>query len=516
MDKYIIALYIRLSLEDSKYDSMSIGNQQSILREKAMTLPEYDHAEIREFIDNGHTGTNFERPAMQEMLKLVQEGKINCIIVKDLSRFGRNSLETGYFIEQVFPLFHVRFISISDDYDSDNYKGTTGGIEVAFKYLINEAYSRDMSMKTRSAKYAKMRRGEYQSVVCPYGYQKSADGRMEPNMETSPIVRQIFQWAADGNTAAEISRRLYAQLIPTPGEYRVKVNDWKYRVDRIHGIWSSSTVLRILSDERYTGTYIIGKYTVKEIGGTKVRKKDESEWFKIPDHHQAIIDVALFTRANAAIRKYNLPHKQQHDYFLKGKVFCGYCSHALSRKGKGKHIVYYCRHSQGIATMACHGLEIRAADLEETVLQTVKTQVAVIGGIDLDSDKIQFSSMEQAEQEKKLLALKEKKRELYERFIRKEIMMQEFMMEKNALDYYIETVEGILENMRKTADELAAKYEEEARVKKFALTASSAEELPQELVERTVNKVHVFRDNQIEVESALQDAFTDTADYGKI
>ena len=165
MDKYRIALYIRLSIEDSKYDSMSIGNQQSILREKAMTLPEWDQAEIREFIDNGHTGTNFERPAMQEMLKLVQEGKINCIIVKDLSRFGRSSLETGYFIEQVFPLFHVRFISISDDYDSDNYKGTTGGIEVAFKYLINEAYSRDMSMKTRSAKYAKMRRGEYQSVI---------------------------------------------------------------------------------------------------------------------------------------------------------------------------------------------------------------------------------------------------------------------------------------------------------------------------------------------------------------
>ena len=135
MDKYRIALYIRLSIEDSKYDSMSIGNQQSILREKAMTLPEWDQAEIREFIDNGHTGTNFERPAMQEMLKLVQEGKINCIIVKDLSRFGRSSLETGYFIEQVFPLFHVRFISISDDYDSDNYKGTTGGIEVAFKYV---------------------------------------------------------------------------------------------------------------------------------------------------------------------------------------------------------------------------------------------------------------------------------------------------------------------------------------------------------------------------------------------
>ena len=507
MDKYVIALYIRLSLEDSKYDSMSIGNQQSILREKAMTLPESDHAEIREFVDNGHTGTNFERPAMQEMLKMVQEGKINCIIVKDLSRFGRSSLETGYFIEQVFPLFHVRFISISDDYDSDNYKGTTGGIEVAFKYLINEAYSRDMSMKTRSAKYAKMRRGEYQSIVCPYGYQKSADGGMEPNAETSPIVKQIFQWAADGCTAAGISRRLYEQRIPTPGEYRVKANDWKYPVDRIHGVWSSSTVLRILVDERYTGTYIIGKYTVKEIGGTRVRKKDENEWFKIPDHHQSIVDSDLFARANAAIRKFSLPNKQQHDYFLKGKVFCGCCGHVLSRKGKGEHVVYYCRHSQGIPTMSCHGLEIKAADLEEIVLQTVKTQVAVIGGIDLDSDKIQLSSLEQAEHEKRLLALKDGKRQLYERYIRKEITIQEFMTEKTALGYYIETVESILENMRKTTDELAAKHEEEARLKKLAQAANSPEGLSQELAERAVSKVHVFRDNRVEIESSLQDAF---------
>ena len=507
MDKYVIALYIRLSLEDSKYDSMSIGNQQSILREKAMTLAEFDRAEIREFVDNGHTGTNFERPAMQEMLKLVQEGKINCIIVKDLSRFGRSSLETGYFIEQVFPLFHVRFISISDDYDSDNYKGTTGGIEVAFKYMINEAYSRDMSMKTRSAKYAKMRRGEYQSVVCPYGYQKSADGRMEPNAETSPIIKQIFQWAAGGCTAAEICRRLYEQHIPTPGEYRVKANDWKYSVDRVQGVWSSSTVLRILADERYTGTYIIGKYTVKEIGGTKVRKKDESEWFKISDHHQPIVDADLFARANAAIRKYNLPQKQQHDYFLKGKVFCGCCGHVLSRKGKEDHIVYYCRHSQGIATMACHGLEIKAADLEEIVLQTMKSQASVIGGIDLDSDKIQLSSMEQAEQGKKLLDLQNGKRQLYEQFIRKEITMQDFQRKKREFDYRIGVIKQICADMRKRADLMAAKFEEEARLKKIAEAANSPEGLPQELAERVVSKVHVFCDNRVEIESSLQDAF---------
>ena len=300
--KYVIALYIRLSVEDFKTESLSIPNQKLLLLEKAMSLQEWDNSEVLEFVDNGHTGTNFERPAVQELLTMVQAGKIDCIIVKDLSRFGRNSIETGYFIERVFPLYHTRFISVSDDFDTANFKGDTGGIDIAFKYLISECYSRDMSMKTKSAKYAKMRRGEYQSVICPYGYRKSADGRMEPDEEVSEIVRQIFEWAADGNTAAEITRKLYAMKIPTPGEYRRNKGKDHYNVSRTHGVWNSSTVLRMLADQRYIGTYVIGKRKVQEIGSRRMKLKDESEWFKIPDHHQAIVSKELFEKANASIR----------------------------------------------------------------------------------------------------------------------------------------------------------------------------------------------------------------------
>ena len=167
MTNGIIALYIRLSLEDEKYDSLSIENQQNLLREKAASLPEYANSEVKEFIDNGHTGTNFERPAVQLLLEMVRAGKVHTIIVKDLSRFGRNSIETGYFIEKVFPLYHVRFISVSDNFDTAEHKGDTGGIELAFKYLINECYSRDISVKSRTAKLARMKRGEYQSKICP-------------------------------------------------------------------------------------------------------------------------------------------------------------------------------------------------------------------------------------------------------------------------------------------------------------------------------------------------------------
>lgn len=204
MQKYVIALYIRLSIEDYKYESLSIENQRLILREYVQSMSEGDYAEVLEFVDNGYSGANFERPQIQELIGKVRENQIDCIIVKDFSRFGRNALETGYFIERVFPLFHTRFISVSDGFDSDRHKGDTGGMDVAFKYLISEYYSRDMSMKTKTAKYAKMERGEYQSTICPYGYRKGADGIMEPDPEAAAVVREIFRLAAQGNKTCGI------------------------------------------------------------------------------------------------------------------------------------------------------------------------------------------------------------------------------------------------------------------------------------------------------------------------
>ena len=431
MRNYVIALYIRLSVEDFKTESLSIPNQKLILREKAMSLPEWDDSEILEFIDNGHTGTNFERPAVQELLTMVQAGKINCIIVKDLSRFGRNSIETGYFIERVFPLYHTRFISVSDDFDTANFKGDTGGIDIAFKYLISEWYSRDMSMKTKSAKYAKMRRGEYQSVICPYGYRKSADGRMEPDEDVAPNVQMIFQWASEGNTAAEITRKLYAMNIPTPGEYRKLKGKAYYNVSRTNGVWSTSTVLRILEDQRYIGTYVIGKRKVKEIGSRHTQLKDESEWFKIPNHHPAIVSVDLFERANASIKRFSLSNKKPRDYLLRGKVFCGCCDHAMSLRNGAW---FYCRHSEVAETLPCHGVRIKMADLEQVVFETIRAQMCPALGIDSNKDKLDLQTVQQAEHEEKLRSIQDSKRYLYEQYALGEIDLETYRTRKAVYD----------------------------------------------------------------------------------
>ena len=214
---YVIALYIRLSTEDSKVGSFSIENQKNALHQYVDAMEGVKNVEVLEFIDNGYSGTNFERPAVQELLDQMREGKINCIIVKDFTRFGRNSIEVGYFMEMVFPLYGIRFISINDEFDSDKLRGDTGGINVAFKYLISEFYSRDLSIKYKSAKFVKFRRGEYQSKVCPYGYRKGGNGRMEPNEETAPNVRLIFELARDGRTPNEIAKVLFSRQFTDVG-----------------------------------------------------------------------------------------------------------------------------------------------------------------------------------------------------------------------------------------------------------------------------------------------------------
>ena len=363
MADYTIALYIRLSVEDEKTESLSIPNQRLILREKAMSLPEWNGAEILEFVDNGHTGTNFERPAVQKLLEMANLGKINCIMVKDLSRFGRNSIETGYFIEKVFPLYHIRFISVSDNFDSAELNGDTGGVDMAFKYLINECYSRDMSIKSKSAKYARFKRGEYQSVVCPYGYQKGDDGRMKPDEETADNVRQIFQWAADGLSAGAIARKLSEMKILTPAEYKASKGKNYHDISRSNGVWCRSAVLRILEDERYTGMYIMGKKHSAEVGSYKMIRNDESEWIKIPDHHTPIISKELFEQAKAKIRKFSV-NKKPREYVLKGKVYCGCCDHALNRRND---ILYACEYGRIATDTECKGVRIRVEDLERTL-----------------------------------------------------------------------------------------------------------------------------------------------------
>ena len=441
MQKYVIALYIRLSLEDYKYDSMSIENQHLALNEFVSSMPESANAEVLEFIDNGYSGTNFERPKVQELIEMVRANKIDCIIVKDFSRFGRNSIETGYFIERVFPLFHTRFISINDDFDSDQHKGDTGGMD------------------------------------------------------------------ATGIGAAAVTRELFKRGIPTPGEYKAAHGQQYHDVSRSRGRWSSSTVLRILEDERYIGSYVIGRRAVIEVGGTRSRRKGRDKWFIIPDHHPAIVDKELFEKVQAVQRRFSLPNRKTREYPLKGKVYCGCCDHALSRIAQ-KRPFYMCRHSTADVNSRCRDVRADAAGLEEAVLLTLKKQLEILLPVHKDGTiHLEATAAKCSEYEKQLETLKDQKQALFERYLLGQIELDTYKSEKAVYDAEILKVKNAYAAVTAQAK---LKREEQARQssrQEIVHSIAEADVLTSELTDLLIEKVYVFPDNRIEIIYKVHDLF---------
>ena len=285
MSEYVIAKYIRLSLDDAVSDSLSIPNQRLLLDShiKELNIP---NATVLEFVYNGYSGTNLARPNFQEMIKLVNCGKVDCIMVKDFSRFARNELECGYYIEKVFPLYRIRFIAVGDNFDSSKLGDNVGGIDVAFKFLMHEYYSKDLSKKIKSAKRVLMESGQQIVGNAVYGYLKNSEGRWEPDPEAAKVVKQIFQMALDRQSTAQIRDRLFEQKSPAPREYsQIK----RGKVSEAKCIWRTCQINVILRNEQYIGSYIAGRYSTAVVGSHIITENDKSEWIIIPDNHPAII-----------------------------------------------------------------------------------------------------------------------------------------------------------------------------------------------------------------------------------
>lgn len=498
MSKYTIAKYIRLSLEDVKYDSLSIPNQRLMIDRYIDSL-DIEDVEILEFVDNGYSGVNFERPSIQELLGLVRESKIDCIIVKDFSRFGRNSIETGYFIEMVFPLFRTRFISISDGFDSNDYKEDTGGMEVAFKFLMHEYYSQDISRKGKSAKYAKMKRGEYQSEICPYGYRKGANGRMEIDEEVADVVKLIFELALTMKNAGDIVKALYERKIIPPGEYRKAKGKGYYDVSRSIGIWQRSTILRFLEDERYAGTYIMGKRTVKEIGSNKMRLKPEDEWFKIPDHHPAIITKELYEQVNAKMLHFKCDKKLR-EFALRSKVYCGCCRHAMQLAPR-KVRAFVCRYTQVDENAECHKLEIAEQELEDMLYEIINKQALIIlnSGVLGETAGLSVKVEQKADYEKQIRKINEEKCELYEQFVLRKVDTAEYKSQKALFDEELNQLKYAFGALNAETAIMSAASKNNEEVQKIADTALQSNKLTRQLVELLIDKVFVFPGNHVEI-----------------
>ena len=379
MVKFVIAKYIRLSVEEAKTQGFSIETQRALL-DKHIADMDIPGITVLEFVDDGHTGTNFERTAVQEMLELARQGKINCIIVKDFSRFGRNSIETTYYIDRVFPFYRVRFISVSDCFDSADHEGETGGLEVAFKFIAHEYYSYDLSGKIKAAKQEKMLSGEYVTKNCAFGYKLDDSRKMVIDESAAKVVRLIFSLAAGGKSLSEIEKRLYAEKHPTPGEYK------KLQRGTLHSepacIWNKVTIWHILRDEQYIGTYVSGKTVVHQVGSNRAVRTPKSKWMMIPNHHPAIIEKSVFDAVNARssqkpepLRKRKLTTKERyggiHKSLLKGKVYCGCCNHFM-RQSDTKNSKFHCGYTRSAPDAECHHLSIPAKELSDMLFEVIQ------------------------------------------------------------------------------------------------------------------------------------------------
>ncbi len=291
------ALYMRLSRDDEgSGESASISTQRDILRAFAQTQ---GIAVAGEYVDDGYSGTNFDRPDYQRMIADIEAGKINCVITKDLSRLGRNSAKTTDLLEEYFPEKNVRYISVTDGFDS---LSITSGMAVAtpFMLVMNEFYARDISHKIRSSLYAKMQKGDFISPFAPYGYQKDPENKnhLIVDPEAAEVVRSLFRMAADGVPPREIARTLNERHVPTPSEYRcqnrpdLKIEDYSRRRE-----WTSVIVCKMLRNSVYLGQTEHGKTTKVSFKSKQTRVNSREDWIVVEGTHEAIISPELFEQA---------------------------------------------------------------------------------------------------------------------------------------------------------------------------------------------------------------------------
>ncbi len=302
MKRYLIAIYLRLSKEDSKDkaarqkgESNSIAMQRSLLKRYIEEM--FTDYEIIEFCDDGYTGTNFDRPGIQEMLKKIKSGEIDCVIVKDFSRFARDYIELGSYLEQIFPFLGVRFISVNDGYDSADVQDGIAGMDVNFKNLLYDLYSRDLSDKVRSSLAIRKEKGQYVSANSPFGYEKDPADRHALIIaeDEAEVVRKIFFLTLEGNTSVEIAKLFNEAGIRTPIEFKIE----KGKTSRVpkgkRFLWNGSTICQILRNEIYIGNIVQKKYTKDFVGG-KNRMNPREEWLVAYGHHEPIIDREVFDK----------------------------------------------------------------------------------------------------------------------------------------------------------------------------------------------------------------------------
>ena len=370
---YSVGLYIRLSREDeNKTDvSESITNQKSLLLQyvKENNLRVYDI-----YIDDGYSGTTFDRPGFNRLIRDCENKLVNMVITKDMSRLGRDYIKTGYYLEKYFPEHNIRYIAITDNIDT--YLNNSNNDIAPFKAIMNDYYAKDISKKIKSSLRAKQKEGKWVGSRCPYGYDKDINNKnhLVINEEQAGIVRYIFDLSLNGLTCFKIANKLTLENIKTPAQY-YNFN-WKNNYNMNMGKWHPKTIKDILTNRLYTGDLVQNRRSKVNYKIKKVVYNKECDYIVVPNTHEAIIDKELFDRVQSLIPKNVGRNEKRENHLLDGLLYCGECNHRISvspRRKIDNRCYTVCNYyrtylKQKVCTMHSNNYDI----LEDKILELLK------------------------------------------------------------------------------------------------------------------------------------------------
>ena len=513
------ALYIRLSVEFNGKRGDSLETQRQIMEAYVTLCPDIEVAEI--YIDNGISGQTFEQAAFQHLLNDIEAGKIDCVVVKDLSRLGRNTIDTGYYIEKYFPLHQVRFIAVNDQYDSEDGENSANHMIVPLKNMINEAYAADISRRVAAQQRQAMRDGEFVGSRPPYGYRKDPDNchHLLVNEDTAPTVRQIFQWAAEGVALNDMVKRLNEAKVPTPGHYLASVGLITNQRLMGSGKWQTWTVGKILEAEVYTGDMVQGK---SRTVGRKQVSTAPMDWIVVRDTHEALVSREMFelvqaVRQNAAV-KYTVTEKKPYtENILQGRVFCGCCGKNLHRQKSHGRYFYRCITNDRLGKDACPGdiRYLKEADLFDTILIVIRQKAgAVMGsGLYLKRQDSKIAAKKAAvdreidqlrgETEKNQALLKG----LYENFVTGILTRAEYLELKEDYSGKVRAAVERVRELQARQSELEALVKDCASLADKLATAEKDKALTARLVEQVIERVTVSGPGDVAIQFRFEDSF---------
>ncbi len=381
---YRAGIYLRLSREDGdKIESNSVQNQRDLIH--SYLRDKKDITVVSEKIDDGYSGVTFDRPAFRVLLEEVKNGTVNCVIVKDLSRFGRNYIEAGKYIEQIFPFLGVRFIAINDNIDTAKENTYTDSILVPFKNLLNDAYSRDISIKVRSQLEMRQKRGDFVGAFPVYGYFRSQEDKHKLQIDESAAetVKKIFTLRIDGYNNLYIAQYLNRLGVPSPMEYKELQDDRYFTSFKLNAKakWSPMAVDRILKNEMYTGIMLQGKETTFNYKLKKRIRKSSEEWIRIGNTHDAIIPQEDFEIVQQImLNDTRTSPKRERLYLLSGMLRCGGCGSNMVRKtvkARGNLYTYYICSRNKENKKECASHRIRESVIEEALFALLQKHEAI-------------------------------------------------------------------------------------------------------------------------------------------